>query len=372
MNTFIIKIDSKYFMNILRYNIKINKILKKDNYYLLYLDQYNYNKILKYKKIFKIELIDLKGFIKYRKIFNNNIIFFIMFSLSIIYIIFLSNIIFKIDVKTNNRELKNLIIQELKKYNISKYKFIKSFNEKENIKKNILNNNKDKIEWLEITRHGSNYIINVEERIIKNNNIDNDPCDIVALKNAIIVSINAKSGNIIKKLNDYVKKGEVIVTGNIIHKDEIVNKVKADAIIYGETWYKVHVSYPYSYYEKVYTNNKTRRLNISIFNKNIIIGKKYNNEDIKEIKLLYNKFIPIKFSLENTFEYILIDDLYTVDEAYEEGLKLARDKLLNTLPRDSKIINQKKLKIIINNSTIDMDIFFKVYENITDTKRIEE
>ena len=38
---------------------------------------------------------------------------------------------------------------------------------------------------------------------------------------------------------------------------------------------------------------------------------------------------------------------------------------MTTWERNDKILNQKKLKLIVNNSTIDIDIFFKVYENIT-------
>ena len=370
---YIVKIKSNYFNKLFRYNISINKIKKinKDEY-LLYLDLNNYNKILKFKKIFEIEFIDYKGYIKYKNIFKNNIVFFIMFIISLIYIIFLSNIIFSIEIKTSNKDLSNLVNKELKKNNISLYKFVKSFSEKEKIKKKILNDNKEKLEWIEITRHGSKYIINVEERIIKNIDNDNIQTDIVASKNAIILSIEAKRGSIVKKLNDYVKRGDIIVTGSITHKEEVVDKIRADALVYGETWYKVHVSYPMSYYEKTYTSNKSNRLKIKVLNKNIIIGKKYREEDIKEIPIIYNKFLPIKLSLEKVKEIVLIDDLYTIDEAYEEGLKLARTKLLKELGSDSKILNEKKLKIIVNNSTIDMDIFFKVYENITEIKRIEE
>ena len=372
MNTYIVKISSKYFHNILRYNIKIKKIIRKDGYYILYLDLENYEKILKFKKVFEIELVDLKGLVKYKKIFHNNIVFFVMFILAIFYIILLSNIIFSINIKTGNKEIEELVRGELDKNNISLYKFVKSFENKEKIKNKILNDNKDRLEWLEITRHGSSYNINVEERIIRNIDNDKSPQDIVARKNAILLKIDATNGSIIKKLNDYVKKGEVIVTGSITHKEEVVDKIKAEASIYGETWYKVHISYPFSYYEKTYTGEKTKRLNLNLFNKNIVIGKKYKNEDIDEIKILFNKFIPVKLSLDKVKEVVIIDDLYTVDEAYEEALNQAKNKLLSKLPKDSKILNQKKLKLIVNNSTIDVDIFFKVYENITEVRRIEE
>jgi len=367
---YVIKINSKYFNHLLRY-IKIEYIKKQDNYYYLYLDEYNYKKTLKFKKIFEIEFVDYKGFIKYKRIFLNNLIFFIMFFLAIIYITILSNMIFSIDIKTDDEEIKQLLIKELDNYGISLYKFTKTFAEKEKIKQQILNNNKDKLEWLEITRHGSKYILNVEKRIIKKIDDDETPQDIVASKNAIIVSIEATRGNIVKKLNDYVKKGDVIVSGTITHKDEVVDLVKANAMIYGETWYNVHVSYPFSYYEKTYTGKTLKRINFNFLGKNINLGRNFKQEEITEIKIMNNKFLPIKLGYQNVKEIVLIDDLYTVEEAYIEAIKLARERLLKELPNDSKILNQKKLKIIVNNSTIDVDIFFKVYENITAIKKLE-
>ena len=374
MNLYIIKIEEKYFKNLLRYHIKIVKIRKKDNYYYLYLDYDNYQKISKLKKIYNFELVDYQGYIKYKLLFKKYFLFLIIFFLGLNLIIFLSNIIFEIDIKTNDLELQELVLEELDKYNIKKYKFVKNYQEKEKIKELILENNKDKLEWLEITRIGSCYVINLEKRIINNFDLDNKPRDIVASKNAILMEIKAKSGSIIKKLNDYVKKGEVVVTGRITHKDEVVDLVKADAIIYGETWYTVHVSYPIAYYDKTYTGKAKKRISLTIFNKKINFFNRdnYLEEEIQEKKILYHKFLPLKFSYEKVLEIEKIDSIYTPEEAYVKAFNLAREKMIKALAEDSKILDQKKLKFIINDSTIDMDVFFKVYENITSYQSIEE
>ena len=65
-------------------------------YYLLYLNKENYEKILKCKNIYKIEFIGFKGLIKYLDIFKRHYLFFGIFILALIYIFFLSNIVFKI------------------------------------------------------------------------------------------------------------------------------------------------------------------------------------------------------------------------------------------------------------------------------------
>ena len=86
----------------------------------------------------------------------------------------------------------------------------------------------------------------------------------------------------------------------------------------------------------------------------------------------YHKFLPLKFSYEKVLEIEKIDSIYTPEEAYVKAFNLAREKMIKALAEDSKILDQKKLKFIINDSTIDMDVFFKVYENITSYQSIEE
>ena len=49
----------------------------------------------------------------------------------------------------------------------------------------------------------------------------------------------------------------------------------------------------------------------------------------------------------------------------EFAFKMARKKIEDQLGRGEYIISQKKLKTVINNSTIITEVFFKVYENIS-------
>ena len=368
---YIVKLNKKYLSKIIRLHIYFEeKKEKQDNCYL-YIDLENYDKLKKYKHIYPYELIGYKGIKKYQLLIKKYALFFILTLIGIGFLFTLSNMIFKIEIKTNDLEIKELLESNLEKYDIKLFHFMKSFSKKEEIKNKILKENKDRLEWLEITRIGCKYIINVEERILNNIDDNKTPQDIVALKNAIILSIDARSGSIVKKLNDYVKKGEVIVTGKLTHNEEVVDLVRSEAVIYGETWYNIHISYPLAYYEKTYTGNKNIRYKFTFLNNTFnLLGNSYQEEDVLENKIFYHPFLPIKFSKEEVKEVVLIDDVYTVEEATSLAISKAREKLLSTLAEDSKILSEKKLKIIVNNSTIDVDVFFKVYENITDFKEI--
>ena len=372
-NIYILKIKDKKILNkLIRWKVYFKKIKYYNNYIIGYVDYDNYLKINKYIKIYDIKLIDYKGINKIKYLLKTNLIFFISFIIGIIYLITLSNMIFSIDIMTNNNDIKKIILNELDYYGISKYHFVKSFDEKEIIKEKILNDHKDKIEWLEIDRSGTKYIINVLERVINNKNKDNEYRDLVSNKNAIIKEIRASSGEIIKKVNDYVNKGDVIVSGKITKNDEVKKYVEASGVVYGETWYNVIVNMPINYQYREYTGKSKKRLIINLFNKKIKLFNfsNYENEEIEDNIIIESKILPINLSYSNIKEIKIIDDIYTNDRVLEEGVEIAKEKLLSTLDKESKILSQKKLKLYLNNSKIYLEVFFKVYENITDYNKI--
>ena len=55
----------------------------------------------------------------------------------------------------------------------------------------------------------------------------------------------------------------------------------------------------------------------------------------------------------------------------ELASKLAYNKLKKKLNDDERIISKKTLNFSSNNSKIEVDVFFKVYENITDYSKID-
>ena len=110
----------------------------------------------------------------------------------------LSNIIFSIKVIHNDASLRKLIINELKDNGITMYRPFVSYDKKEQILDKIRKKHKDRIEWIEMTRNGVKYIVNVEERIDKSIKEDNKYQNIIASKKGIIKKIQAKDGEVVK------------------------------------------------------------------------------------------------------------------------------------------------------------------------------
>ena len=155
---------------------------------------------------------------------------------------------------------------------------------------------------------------------------------------------------------------------------EVKNIVKAEGQIYGETWYNVKVELPYTYNEKRYTGNVYNTITLSIFDKRFSLFKKdrYKEKEYVDDTILYNPLLPISLNKTRVIEINNSINFYTYDTALEKGMNIAREKLENSLNNDAKILSQKKLKLYEENNIIIIEIFFKVYEDITDYEDILE
>ena len=329
--------------------------------------------INKIKTIYKIEITELLGINKLKYLIKKNIHLIISILISFIIIIFLSNVIFKVEVIHSSKELRELIINELEEKGIKEKSLVKNYNQIQNIKKEILEKYKDKIEWLEIERSGVKYIVRVEERIITEQNSENTPSNIVAKKDAIIKDIDAIKGEVVKNINDYVKKGDTIITGEIKLYEELKNNVSAKGNVYGEVWYQASIEYPMNYYEEKTTGKNKKILSITLLNKRLELFSfhKFETKKIKEQIIYQNKLIPFKIAKEYQEETIIIDEQLIEEEAFNKAIQKVEEKINSNLKGKEKILNIKCLKKEIKDSTIILDLFISVLEDITEVKNIE-
>ncbi len=386
-NSFLFNLRSSIVLNIKGKNVNrfINKLVKQ-NIDILNIKYINYKeieirvfksdleKIEKIKSIYELSEVNSYGLIKIKKILiKNKILLFFMF-IGFLLILLLTNVIFDVEVVHNKKEIQELLISELKKYGITEKKFVKSFNEIEKIKKEILEKYKDKLEWIEIERVGTKYIVRVEERKIPNSDVETQNRNIVAKKSAIIKTIIAENGVVVKNVNDYVKAGDVIVSGNIYLNEALKSVVRANGKVYGEVWYKSEVEMPFVYYEENYTSNTNKVLTLSFLNKRFELFNfnKFENKEIDEKNIVKHSFLPIKLSLETQREVKKTDKIYTIDEAIEMAKNKSISSMESKLNDKEYIISSKNLKVEIKESKIVLEMFFSVYEDITDYRIIED
>lgn len=330
-------------------------------------------KINELKSIYEVNELDIYGFIKIRK--NINLYKYLIFSivLCLTFIIFLSNIIFNIEVIHTDSEVRKFLINELETYGITKYKFKKNFNEIQEIKKQILEKYKDKIEWLEIEESGTTYIVRIEQRIIIDNDEDNSPQNIVAKKGGILKKVIAENGQVIKEINSYINKGDVVISGNIYLNEEVKDTIKAKGTIYAEVWYNVSVEYPYIYSEIKYTGNSKNVYGLKYFDNIFEFNlNKFKEKTTNDKIIIGHNILPFSLVLQEQKEIITISSILTEEQAIENAVNEAIKNMDNKLKEEERIINYQILKTTIKEDKIVLDMFFSVLEDITESQAIEE
>ena len=376
MNNYVlVLINGKHVSNYLKWLIK-NKIsiiyLKKYTYNELQIiiNYKDYSKITKYSKTYKVTIIKKYGRLRIFDIIKKNIIIISCLILSIFFVYVLSNYIFSIDIIYNNKDIVNLLNKELSKYDIKKYSRKKNYDYLNKVKNDILNNNKDTLEWIEIEEKGTKYIVRVVER--KKEKFDDSFVyqSIVAKKDATIVSINAFSGEKILTVNQFVRKDDVIISGILTKPDNTKIYTQAKGKVYGEVWYKIDIEYPLYYQEEKLTGKSRKVISFYFLNKEIPIFsyKKYKQFNRKSKIILENNFIPIKITRDKLYEVIIKEDIYTTEEVIQKAKEEAIKKLKG---RNSDIVSIKDVQVLSKenqNSKIKLNLFISAIEDITSIK----
>lgn len=375
----VIHIEGRKVERFLSYLYKLKIDILKINYVdrqniVIKVFHHDVDKVIKVKTSYKIEIVGYEGKLRLKEDFKKHLFLLLSILIGYLFLLFLSNVIFAVEVIHSNANLRNLIIDELAERNIEKWHFKQNYKGIERIKGEILSEYKDRIEWLEIENVGTKYIVKVEERKIKESLPDYKYQDIVSTKNAIITKIEAVEGEIIKHKNDYVKKGDILISGRIMKGEELSKLVKADGEIYGEVWYNIKVEHPLIYHSKIKTGKEKKAYRLIFLNYSISLFDPHSfKEKISESSnIISNPLIPFKIIKEHQHEIAIEDEIYTDGEALIKAEDLAIKKMKESLLDDEYIISSRKLKYYIEEQKLHLEMFFKTYENIGEPRVIIE
>lgn len=364
---------NNFLKRLINNNINIEKVIPISHKEIdLIINYQDLDKVLKLKTIYNIKIVRYYGKLRIIKRIKKDIFILSSLLISLLLIYTLSNIIFKVEVIHSNKNIIKLVTKELEDNGIKKYKFVKNYQEIEKIKKKILEENKDTLEWLEIIREGTKYTIRVEERIINNKPKDNKIYNIVALKNAVIKNIYAESGEKVRSINTYVKKGDIIISSDItLPNNEKISKT-ASGKVQGEVWYSINIEYPYQYYEIKYTGNKKKVLVLNLLNKRISFFDfhKYKTFN-RNIKYIFNNNItPISLIYEDEYETNIINEIYDYATAREKAITKAKKKLLEKYSNIEEVTNVKIINEEDKETKISLSLFVTCLEDITEYQEV--
>jgi len=354
---------SELLLKLNKLNVNIRNIKYKDKYIYFEILASDIKRVKKYLISYKIEIIDDTGIYKLKKELRKNMLFIISIIFSVIIFLLLTNIIIKVNVIHENKEIRELLYEALSERGVYNLTFKKNYDEYEKIIEEIKNEYKDKIEWLEIDVEGMIINVRVEERIINDIEKNYNTCHIVANKSGIIKSILTKKGVAEVKINDYVNKDDILINGMIKLNEEIKNNVCANGEVYAEVWYNVNASLPLNYETKETTGKM--RYNFLIKNnskEHVILKSRVKDKAVKNIKLF--EIFGIEFYIQKEYEIKIQEKKYTEKEALNKLNEIIHEKLIVKGAKIENIINEKVLKKSINNGNLDIDMFIAIKEQI--------
>lgn len=320
-----------------------------------------YHKINKMVTSYEIKVIGHHGFknIYYR--FKNNLIELFALITFLLTILFLSCLVFDIKIVTSNQQLTRAIKSYNDKIGFKRWALV--FNV-ERFELSILEKFNDQIEWMEIEKHGTKYIINIEERKINPIITKKAPANIVASKNAVVKKITALSGDIVVVNNQYVNKGDVLVSGVIRHNEKEKARINANAVVYGEVWVSGEIYIPFVFQEtKFYESKQTWSINL-LSRKIYIFSKPYNKNKVTIIKQIKHPILPLGFSLNRNQKYKESIYFFNVKEAIIYGNRIIDQKIISQLKDGEYIISKKQLKQKQIDSKMYIEVFYKLYQRI--------
>ena len=323
----------------------------------------------------KIKIKSKKGlpfiFNKYKK----RKIFVIGLAMVLITIFTLSKFIWNIEVIGNEKINADEIIQIANENNLKIGKFKNKVDTKKIINK--LRLERDDIAWIGIEIKGTNAIIKIVESIPKPNIIDDEEfCNIVATKDAIIKKISAQNGTPVVKEGEIVKKGTVLIAGWLEGKYTGTRYVHATGSVQGKVWYTQKERIYFKQQKKEQTGNVENKYSLNInnfkinFNKGVSKFKNYDTiETNKKVKLFSNFYLPIELIKITNTEVNITDITYTLEEAKNIGIEKAKQELNNKIENLNNI-----LSIQINDSNtseyIEVEVTYEMLENIGTKEKI--
>jgi similar to stage IV sporulation protein len=304
-----------------------------------------------------------------RKLFAAGILLFI------IGLYMLSSVVWQVRVEGNEHIAKSDILQAAQEEGV--YRLQWKFRLKDaDVLSRSLQSKIPEAAWVGVEIRGTHVVIKVVEAVIPEKPPLLNPRHLVASKNAMITSIFAEKGRPAVKMNAYVKKGDILISGLL---GEIPNQkaVVATGEVKGLVWYTPKVEVPLIQQYKAYTGEVKTRSYMVIGSRALQLSgygevpfQQY--ETIPERKTLQWKdfVLPVGWLSERVMEVNVQERTLELEEAKLRGLEQAKAEIVAAAGKDAKVISEKILHEKTENGKVYMEAHLEVEESIAQEQPI--
>lgn len=302
------------------------------------------------------------------------VIAFLVFGLLILY---LKDIVLRIDVITDNEEIKNRVIHVLDEEGVHAGTYIPDI-ELVNVER-TLKQRVSGISWAGISRKGNSLVIDIVETIPKvEGSYSRFPSNLVASENAVIEKITLLDGQLLISNGSGVKKGDIVISGKV--------ETKSSKWVNGKEETKTMVRYTRSMgtvegtFERTMTFQqklddiiksetgevyKQRYLHLFSADIPLFIKQRVGNYYTRtklSCPTVFDTTLPLGIRTVTFNEYDYVPVKYTKEEAFSLAEEKVKKYELNFL-KDYEI-KDKTEKKTDNDNTVTITVTYKLYGNI--------
>lgn len=299
----------------------------------------------------KVKIIKKQGapFVAHRYRKRKFLVFGLLFFIFAMY--FFSSFIWMVEVKGTDRLFPTDITAFLKENGLSpgtmKFKI-----DTKKLEKAMLVEFTD-ISWLNIELKGTMATVRLTEIIPKQEIIDRSmPCDVVAKKDGLIISIATSAGTPKFKSGDVVQAGDVVVSGELLigNEDTGFKKeyVHAYADVRAKMYYEIKFSVPLQYSEKKFNGNSKKFYSIMVLGKMLNFGEpkikfiNYEKNTTKnQLRLSTYYPLPIATVTDEYREFSIISMTRTPEQAQQLANQLITSRIIREFDVEADIIDKK-------------------------------
>ncbi len=367
----IIKINKKNLIRVKQlfsYIVKVTKI-ENEFYYIRIIER-------DIKKLDNVgidyEIISYKGlkYIYQKLILNLGVTIGIILFLLILYIntLTIKEISFSTHTK-DNEKIKAIINSNLK--SVNNIKFLNTDINEINL---ILRKQFSHFEWISVEKDGCVLYVTILEPSIINKQIEHIDGygDLVAKSDGLIKLFKVSHGIPIVNNNQYVKSGDLLVTGNLRYNnfDESTFYVPASGEVFAEVWYtkEIEVFKKSSVIE--YTGRIASDKKLSIFGVDI----KYKNADHKYLDYdtetsfnrlkIFKKYLPFGTKKIYYLEKNVIMNVYDDKTSLQYAASVIRKEMYNKFRENDRILSIELISKLEDVEKFTYTFFVKTYEDI--------
>lgn len=284
-------------------------------------------------------------------------------------IFLLSNVVWGIEIKGASPATEHEVRKALEDMDIKVGKLQFGLNQMEDIQKE-LSERVPAITWIGVQLKGTTFEFQVVEKKQPKKEANETYMNLIAAKNATIVQPIVEKGQGMVEKNQYVQKGDVLVSG-FIGREDSKKFVGAKGKVMAETWYKTTVTVPLKTNLFVFNGDSKTKHIIKFGDFEVPIWgfgdhgfPEYEVEVERKDFHFFGWEIPVTFHKKTYLSKEKAVRVYTEEEAAVQAEKMARQDVLKLAPDGASIMDEKILHKRSHNGKVKMTIHYQVLENI--------